>query len=380
MPRAAALMTEEMSGIHSQGTTVGGGEYPNGRQEGEEDGIARPQQEIKQQQQPQLRTTKSRKAYVHAGGLSPLSRQLWRDKPNYTASAGSGNAAVRDDACARLTWMDLSVSVTNGRGESRTLLHGLTGYAEPGCMLAIMGPSGSGKTSLLDSLAGKNLMMESMISSLISHTVRFFFPFFFFFWIDPFWDDQIAGRLAKNATMTGDVLVNGRHTKLSYGMAAYVTQQDDLIGTLTVQETIYYSANLRLPDRMPKADKKAIIESVIVEMGLHDCANTAIGNWHLRGLSGGERRRVSIALEILTRPRMLFLDEPTSGLDRHVVCRSCELLLLQTFFFPASITVLFCWTDLLVPAASWWILGSWSDLSCLLTFSQTSLRPFCIRI
>ncbi|CAK9199019.1 unnamed protein product [Sphagnum troendelagicum] len=209
-------------------------------------------------------------------GLSPLSRQLWRDKPNYTASAGSGNAAVRDDACARLTWMDLSVSVTNGRGESRTLLHGLTGYAEPGCMLAIMGPSGSGKTSLLDSL---------------------------------------AGRLAKNATMTGDVLVNGRHTKLSYGMAAYVTQQDDLIGTLTVQETIYYSANLRLPDRMPKADKKVIIESVIVEMGLHDCANTAIGNWHLRGLSGGERRRVSIALEILTRPRMLFLDEPTSGLD-----------------------------------------------------------------
>ncbi len=333
MPRAAALMTEEMSGIHSQGTTVGGGEYPNGRQEGEEDGIARPQQEIKQQQQPQLRTTKSRKAYVHAGGLSPLSRQLWRDKPNYTASAGSGNAAVRDDACARLTWMDLSVSVTNGRGESRTLLHGLTGYAEPGCMLAIMGPSGSGKTSLLDSLAGKNLMMESMISSLISHTVRFFFPFFFFFWIDPFWDDQIAGRLAKNATMTGDVLVNGRHTKLSYGMAAYVTQQDDLIGTLTVQETIYYSANLRLPDRMPKADKKAIIESVIVEMGLHDCANTAIGNWHLRGLSGGERRRVSIALEILTRPRMLFLDEPTSGLDRHVVCRSCELLLLQNYFF-----------------------------------------------
>jgi ABC-type glutathione transport system ATPase component len=185
-------MEEEMSGIHTQGTTVGRGEYPNGRQEEEEDGIARPQQEIKQQPQPQLRTTKSRKAYVHAGGLSPLSRQLWRDKANYTASAGSGNAAVRDDACARLTWMDLSVSVTNGRGESRTLLHGLTGYAEPGCMLAIMGPSGSGKTSLLDSLAGKNLMMESMISSLISHTVYFiffsffFFFFFFFFWIDPF--------------------------------------------------------------------------------------------------------------------------------------------------------------------------------------------------
>lgn len=99
-------------------------------------------------------------------------------------------------------------------------------------------------------------------------------------------------------------------------MQAYVTQQDDLMGTLSVQETIYYSANLRLPDKMPRAEKRAVVESTIVEMGLQDCANTPIGNWHLRGLSGGERRRVSIALEILTRPRMLFLDEPTSGLDR----------------------------------------------------------------
>lgn len=99
-------------------------------------------------------------------------------------------------------------------------------------------------------------------------------------------------------------------------MQAYVTQQDDLIGTLTVRESVYYSASLRLPDSMSRAERKAISESTIEEMGLQDCANTPIGNWHLRGLSGGEKRRVSIALEILTRPRVLFLDEPTSGLDR----------------------------------------------------------------
>ena len=98
-----------------------------------------------------------------------------------------------------------------------------------------------------------------------------------------------------------------------------MTQDDNLIGTLTVRETISYSARLRLPDKMPRSDKQALVESTIVSMGLQDCADTVIGNWHLRGISGGEKRRVSIALEILMRPRLLFLDEPTSGLDRFTI-------------------------------------------------------------
>lgn len=89
-----------------------------------------------------------------------------------------------------------------------------------------------------------------------------------------------------------------------------------MLGTLTVRETITYSAHLRLPDKMPSQEKQALVDGTIVEMGLQDCSNTVIGNWHLRGISGGEKRRVSIALEILMRPRLLFLDEPTSGLDR----------------------------------------------------------------
>lgn len=104
-------------------------------------------------------------------------------------------------------------------------------------------------------------------------------------------------------------------------LQAYVTQDDNLIGTLTVRETISYSARLRLPDKMAWSDKRALVESTIVEMGLQDCADTVIGNWHLRGISGGEKRRVSIALEILMRPRLLFLDEPTSGLDRYKIYR-----------------------------------------------------------
>lgn len=96
---------------------------------------------------------------------------------------------------------------------------------------------------------------------------------------------------------------------------AYVTQEDVLLGTLTVRETIKYSAQLRLPTKMSKDEVNSIVEGTIIEMGLQDCADRVIGNWHLRGISGGEKKRLSIALEILTRPHLLFLDEPTSGLD-----------------------------------------------------------------
>uniref|UniRef100_A0A2P2KCR1 ATP-binding cassette transporter n=1 Tax=Rhizophora mucronata TaxID=61149 RepID=A0A2P2KCR1_RHIMU len=201
------------------------------------------------------------------GGLSPLSETLWREKTN---------TDIVGDVSARLTWKDLTVMVTLGHGESQKVLDGLTGYAEPGTLTALMGPSGSGKSTLLDAL---------------------------------------SSRLAANAFLSGSILLNGRKAKLSFGTAAYVTQDDNLIGTLTVRETISYSARLRLPNKMPWSEKNALVESTIIEMGLQDCADTVIGNWHLRGISGGEKRRVSIALEILMRPRLLFLDEPTSGLD-----------------------------------------------------------------
>ncbi|KAK6925577.1 ABC transporter-like, ATP-binding domain [Dillenia turbinata] len=125
-----------------------------------------------------------------------------------------------------------------------------------------------------------------------------------------------AGRLATNVVMTGQVLLNGKKmTRLAYGAIAYVTQENVLLGTLTVKETIAYSAKLRLPSHMSKEAINDIVEATIVEMGLQDCKDRIIGNWHLRGISGGEKKRLCIALEILVRPHMLFLDEPTSGLD-----------------------------------------------------------------
>ncbi|CAN1751008.1 ABC transporter G family member 15 [Linum perenne] len=183
-----------------------------------------------------------------------------------------------------LVWEDLTVVLPNfGSKPTKRLLQGLSGYAEPGRIMAIMGPSGSGKSTLLDSLAE--------------------FP-----------DLNIAGRLSKDVIMTGKVLYNGKKRRLDAGVA-YVTQEDVLLGTLTARETLMYSAMLRLPNSHSKQEVSDVVEATISEMGLQDCSDTLVGNWHLRGLSGGEKKRLSIALEILTRPRILFLDEPSSGLD-----------------------------------------------------------------
>ena len=85
--------------------------------------------------------------------------------------------------------------------------------------------------------------------------------------------------------------------------------------TLTVGEAVNYSAQLQLPDSMSASEKKERANATIREMGLQDALNTRIGGWGAKGLSGGQKRRVSICIEILTWPKLLFLDEPTSGLD-----------------------------------------------------------------
>ncbi|KAL2925197.1 ABC transporter G family member 11 [Bienertia sinuspersici] len=140
----------------------------------------------------------------------------------------------------------------------------VSGYAYPGQVLALMGPSGSGKSTLLDAL---------------------------------------AGRLDMNTKQSGQIL-------------AYVTQDDALVTTLTLKESVYYSSELQLPASMSKSEKRKRADDCIKEMGLQESINTTIGGGlGIKGLSGGERRRLSICIEILTHPKLLFLDEPTSGLD-----------------------------------------------------------------
>ncbi|KAM6544477.1 hypothetical protein CsatB_008924 [Cannabis sativa] len=166
-------------------------------------------------------------------------------------------------------------STTSATNE-RTILHGVTGMAFSGEIMAILGPSGSGKSTLLNA---------------------------------------IAGRLQGHGC-SGTVLANGRKfSKPVLKRTGFVSQDDVLYPHLTVRETLIFCSLFRLPRTLSRKDKVSVAESVISELGLEKCQNTIIGNSFVRGVSGGERKRVSIAHELLINPSLLVLDEPTSGLD-----------------------------------------------------------------
>ena len=104
--------------------------------------------------------------------------------------------------------------------------------------------------------------------------------------------------------------------KVVRSICSYVCQDDDaLLPYLTVRENLHFSAGPRLPAHFSKHEKLQRAESVLLEMGLCNCANNLVGSEMVKGINGVEKRRVTIAVQILTNPRVLFLDEPTSGLD-----------------------------------------------------------------
>uniref|UniRef100_A0A8C4H8S4 ABC transporter domain-containing protein n=1 Tax=Dicentrarchus labrax TaxID=13489 RepID=A0A8C4H8S4_DICLA len=175
------------------------------------------------------------------------------------------------------------------RGPEKYILNDVSGIMRPG-MNAIMGATGSGKTSLLD---------------------------------------VIAGRKDPAGLQQGKVLVDGRVVTSELRLSsAYVVQDDILMGTLSVRENLLFSANLRLkPQHHSSTDKKQRVDAIIQDLGLTDCADTKIGTEFLRGVSGGERKRCSIGMELITSPSLLFLDEPTTGLDSNTA--NCIIGLLH---------------------------------------------------
>ncbi|KAJ2242804.1 hypothetical protein GGI13_006832, partial [Coemansia sp. RSA 455] len=180
-----------------------------------------------------------------------------------------------------LRWDDLNYEVKAKVGKAeewRPILNGITGEARAGEAIAIIGSSGAGKTTLLNALSGR----------------------------------IVGGRLA------GQILFRGakRHPGSFKRVTAYVQQDDLMHPLLTVQETLAYASKLRLPNSQYTSERKTErVNTVIRQLRLEAARNTKIGDAGTRGVSGGERKRVSIGTELLTDPRLLFLDEPTSGLD-----------------------------------------------------------------
>ncbi|CAA2982202.1 ABC transporter G family member 6-like [Olea europaea subsp. europaea] len=160
---------------------------------------------------------------------------------------------------------------------TKVLLNNISGEARDGEIMAVMGASGSGKSTLIDAL---------------------------------------ANRMAKES-LQGTVTLNGEQLESSLlkVISAYVMQDDLLFPMLTVEETLMFAAEFRLPRTLSKSKKKMRVQALIDQLGLRNAAKTVIGDEGHRGVSGGERRRVSIGTDIIHDPILLFLDEPTSGLD-----------------------------------------------------------------
>ncbi|XP_037535473.1 ATP-binding cassette sub-family G member 8 [Nematolebias whitei] len=163
-------------------------------------------------------------------------------------------------------------------GNKQMAINNLSLRVHSGQMLAVIGSSGCGKTSLLDIITCRD----------------------------------------EGGTMTsGQVLINGKPNtpQLVKKNIAHVRQDDRLLPHLTVRETLSFVAQLRLPTFFTQAQRDQRVDDVIAELRLRQCAHTRVGNDYVRGVSGGERRRVSIAVQLLWNPGILILDEPTSGLD-----------------------------------------------------------------
>jgi ABC-type multidrug transport system ATPase subunit/ABC-type multidrug transport system permease subunit len=215
-----------------------------------------------------------------------LSRRQFKYGPiHLDDSDDESSKLMSDHKPASLYFENVSYNL-NGK----QILSGIQGVAHPGEILAIMGASGAGKTTFLDILARKN----------------------------------------KRGIVEGNFYVNGEKVSDSEykRVVGFVDQEDTMLPTLTVHETIMTSALLRLPRDMGRSAKEQRVYEVERQLGILAIKDSLIGSEEGkgRGISGGEKRRVGIACELVTSPSILFLDEPTSGLDAYNAFNVIECL------------------------------------------------------
>ncbi|KAJ8906820.1 hypothetical protein NDN08_003306 [Rhodosorus marinus] len=189
---------------------------------------------------------------------------------------------------AYFTWKGVSYDVPMGKGETKQLLDNISGYAVPGKLCALMGASGAGKTTLMDVLAQRK----------------------------------------NKGSIQGDVKVNGHdQDELFCRLSGYVEQMDIHISKTTVREAIEFSAALRLPHDVSEEERSELIEKTLDLLELRELQNSIIGTpGQAQALSDEQRKRLTIAVELVVKPSVLFLDEPTSGLDSRAALKVANAL------------------------------------------------------
>ncbi|XP_020282075.1 ATP-binding cassette sub-family G member 1-like [Pseudomyrmex gracilis] len=199
-----------------------------------------------------------------------------------TSNTENTTAVCVDNKLLYLLFESISYSVQTKilTKEEKKLINDLHGDFRPGELTAIMGLSGAGKSTLMDILAGFTI-----------------------------------------TSVTGKIMINGRERNISEfrKLSAYIMQNDYLQPLLTVQEAMFVAVDLKL--NLNRYQKLQKIDKILVSMGLNGSRHTLTGE-----LSGGERKRLAIALELINNPPVMFFDEPTSGLDSATSKQCVELL------------------------------------------------------
>ncbi|KAF3789380.1 putative white-brown complex-like protein 30 [Nymphaea thermarum] len=230
----------------------------------------------KKMPKPKTMQTRSQ-IFKYAYGQLEKEKAMQQQNKNLTFSGVISMATdteIRTRPTIEIAFKDLTLTL---KGKRKHLLRCVTGKIMPGRVSALMGPSGAGKTTFLNALAGK----------------------------------------ATACTMSGIILINGKMESIhSYKKIIGFVPQDDIVhGNLTVEENLWFSARCRLSADLPKADKVLVVERVIESLGLQSIRDSLVGTVEKRGISGGQRKRVNVGLEMVMEPSLLILDEPTSGLD-----------------------------------------------------------------
>ena len=223
-------------------------------------------------------TSSKLRADVKSGRLTPEIEMTMRKTPTQGAEIRARElAATPKTHGSSMVWENVRYTVTLPDGTDKTLLHGISGYSAAGQILSLLGESGAGKSTLLDCLAGR----------------------------------KNTGKLE------GTILLDGKPaTREQINLvASYVEQFDHHVPQQTVREALEFSADLRLPANMSAQERTGVVDHVLELLGLKGIESTRIGIPGSSGISAGERKRLSIAVELVSQPRIIFLDEPTTGLS-----------------------------------------------------------------